>query len=109
MAEDAKTGWGLVGVRGRSMLPTFGGWRRIAVVRYGAEPRIGDVVVVDRPDRPGFKLIKRLTDRDAAGWWVESDNRTTNDTQADSWQFGHVQTEQIIAVVRWPRVSRPRA
>lgn len=109
MAKGVRTGWGLVVVRGQSMLPTLGGWRRLALVQYGSEPRIGDVVVVDRPDRPGFRVIKRLTDQDDRGWWVESDNRTSDRTQADSWQFGHVQPVQILGVVRWPRLSRPRA
>ena len=98
--------WGLDLVKGSSMEPTIRGWRRLVLVRYGAEPLIGDVVIVDRPDRPGFRVIKRLTDRDDRGWWVESDNRETAIVQADSWQFGHVADEQILGVVRWPRISR---
>lgn len=109
MSTGARNRWGLVLVRGRSMLPTFGGLRRIAVVRYGEVPRIGDVAVVDRPDRAGFRVIKRVTDRDQRGWWVESDNREEPHVQADSWQFGHVADRQILGVVRWPRVSRPHA
>jgi len=101
--------WGLDLVRGSSMLPTIRGWRRVLVVRYGAKPRIGDVVIVDRPDRPGFHVVKRLTDHDSRGWWVESDNRDAGAIQADSWQFGHVIDAQILGVVRWPRISRPRA
>ena len=105
MRRGTRHGWGLVLVRGRSMLPTFGGRRRFALVRYGQTPQVGDIAVVDRPDRPGFRVIKRITDHDAAGWWVESDNRETTAVQADSWQFGHVQDEQILGIVRWPRVS----
>jgi len=109
MAEGARNRWALVLVRGRSMLPRLGGIRRIAVVEYGATPRIGDVVVVDRPDRPGFRIIKRITDHDERGWWVESDNRAETRVQADSWQFGHVSDAQILGIVRWPRISRARA
>ena len=107
MFGDGVPRWGLDLVRGTSMLPTIRGWRRLVLVRYGAEPRLGDVVIVDRPDRPGFHVIKRLTDRDARGWWVESDNRAATSVQADSWQFGHVADGQILGVVRWPRLSRP--
>lgn len=109
MAVGAKNRWGLVLVRGQSMLPTFGGVRRIALVQYGALPVIGDVAVIDRPDRPGLRVIKRVTDRDQRGWWVESDRHSDAQVNADSWQFGHVADEQVLGVVRWPRVSRPRA
>ena len=98
--------WGLDLVRGQSMQPTIRGWRRIVIVRYGAAPQVGDVVVVDRPDRPGFKVIKRLTAHDSRGWWVESDAHEDGTVLADSWQFGHVSDEQILGVVRWPRLSR---
>jgi phage repressor protein C with HTH and peptisase S24 domain len=98
--------WGLVLVRGASMAPTFRGVRRLALVRFGATPRIGDVVVADRPDRPGQHVIKRVTDCDDRGWWVESDAQGGGLVRADSWLFGPLRDGQVLGVVRWPRATR---
>src|SRR6478735_1493502 len=43
------SGWGLVVVRGRSMRPTLLDGDRL-LVRHGATPRVGDLVVVRLPD-----------------------------------------------------------
>lgn len=88
------------------MAPTFAGPRRLALVEFGREPRIGDVVVAERPDRAGQRVIKRITDRDARGWWLESDADAERTLYSDSWLFGAVNDAQVLGVVRWPRVSR---
>lgn len=88
------------------MLPTFAGLRRIALVSLGREPRIGDVVVAERPDRPGQRIIKRVTDRGERGWWLESDAGTADAVRADSWLFGPVSDDAVRGVVVWPRVRR---
>ncbi|TAK70819.1 MAG: nickel-type superoxide dismutase maturation protease [Actinomycetota bacterium] len=49
--------------------------------------RPGDVVVVDRPDRPGLIIVKRLIRRESGGWWVLGDNPGSSD---DSRIFGAV-------------------
>lgn len=100
--------WGLSFVKGDSMRPTIGGLRRLLLVHYGATPQVGDVVIVDRPDRPGFRVVKRVTGCDEQGWWVESDNHADERSNADSWLFGPVTDAQLLGVVRWPRLSRPR-
>lgn len=101
--------WGLSLVKGDSMRPTIRGWRRLLLVHYGATPKVGDIVIVDRPDRPGFHVVKRVTDLDERGWWVESDGHADAETKADSWLFGPVRDAQVLGVARWPRLSRPRA
>ena len=106
MANRRRAHLGLVLVRGRSMTPTFAGWRRLALVDFGRAPRIGDVVVAARPDRPAQRVIKRITDHDARGWWLESDANEERTMFSDSWVFGAVADEQVLGVVRWPRVSR---
>ena len=98
--------WGIVLVRGKSMAPTFDGLRRLALVRFGMEPLIGDVVVAERPDRPGQRVIKRVTDHDQLGWWLESDALGGSQVRSDSWLFGAVSDAQLLGVVRWPRVRR---
>ncbi len=95
--------WGLVVVRNRSMEPTLYDGDRL-VVRHGATPRPGDVVVVRLPHR-GLS-VKRATMRrplgDGHGWWVERDNPAEG---VDSWQVGAVPDGDVVAVVRarlWP-------
>ena len=89
------------------MAPTFAGLRRFPVVAFGREPSVGDVVVARRPDRPGLRVVKRVTDRDARGWWLESDALDTGGVFSDSWLFGPVADELILGVVVWPDVRRP--
>ena len=105
--------WGIVFVRGRSMEPTFAGFRRFPIVAWGRAPRIGDVVIAERPDRPGMRVVKRATGHDAAGWWLESDAHEkaprggAGIVFSDSWLFGPVPDAAILGVVVWPDV-RPR-
>ena len=91
--------WGLAVVRGRSMQPTMYDGDRL-LVRHGATPRAGDVVVVRLPD--GVVAVKRATMRRDGGWWVERDNPAEG---IDSWQVGTIAEPDVLAVVRarlWP-------
>jgi phage repressor protein C with HTH and peptisase S24 domain len=91
--------WGLAVVRGRSMRPTLRDGDRL-LVRHGAAPRAGDLVVVRLPD--GVVAVKRATMRRDGGWWVERDNP---DEGVDSWQVGAIPEADVLAVVRlrlWP-------
>jgi signal peptidase I len=108
----ALASWGFVVVRGRSMRPTLRDGDRL-LVRHGAPPRAGDLVVVRLPD--GVLAVKRATLRRDGGWWVERDNPVEG---VDSWQVGAIPDGDVLAVVRsrvWPllgpalrRPSRPR-
>jgi phage repressor protein C with HTH and peptisase S24 domain len=91
---------GMAVVRGRSMLPTLREGDRL-LVRYGASPRPGSLVVVRLPDRP--LSVKRATHREADGWWVERDNPAEG---VDSWLVGAIPEGDVVAVVLarlWPR------
>ena len=91
--------WGLAVVRGRSMQPTMYDGDRL-LVRHGAAPRPGDVVVVRLPD--GVVAVKRATMRRGGGWWVERDNPAEG---VDSWSVGAIPPGDVLAVVRrrvWP-------
>jgi nickel-type superoxide dismutase maturation protease len=97
-----RRGYGRVAVSGDSMRPglSHGDW---LIVRWGAAPRPGDVVVAERPDRPGLLLVKRATRWGADGWWLEGDNPAASH---DSWLFGPVPADAVagVAVARyWPR------
>jgi signal peptidase I len=86
-------------VRGRSMQPTLYDGDRL-LVRHGATPRVGDLVVVRLPG--GVLAVKRATVREPGGWWVERDNP---DEGVDSWSVGAIRDEDVVAVARarlWP-------
>jgi nickel-type superoxide dismutase maturation protease len=94
-------------VRGRSMEPTLHDGDRL-LVRHGAIPSIGSVVVVRLPD--GVFAIKRVARRDAGGWWVLRDNPVVG---VDSRQVGAIPDGDVVAVVvlrvGWPPYVGHRA
>ncbi len=103
---------GLVEVRGRSMVPTLEPGDLALVVRV-RRPRRGWVVVLERPDRPGLEVVKRVIagpgdlapDGGALGpdeWWIEGDAPTAS---TDSRRIGPVATGAIrgrAVAVCWP-------
>ena len=91
---------GLAVVRGRSMAPTLREGDRL-LVRHGARPRPGGLVVVRLPD--GVMAVKRATRREPGGWWVERDNPAEG---VDSWSVGAIPDHDVLARVIarvWPR------
>lgn len=92
-------GWSVVRVEGLSMIPTLAPDER-ALVHWGAEVGLGDVVVAQHMDQPELLLVKRLVRSAGTGWWLEGDNLGASD---DSRAFGAVETEAVIGkvVARW--------
>jgi signal peptidase I len=81
------------------MRPTLHDGDRL-LVRHGARPRPGGLVVVRLPD--GVVAVKRATRREPGGWWVERDNPEEG---VDSWRVGVIPDVDVLAVVRarlWP-------
>ena len=94
---------GLAVVRGRSMAPTLREGDRL-LVRHGARPRPGRLVVVRLPD--GVVAVKRATRREPGGWWVERDNPAEG---VDSWSVGAIPDADVVARVLgrvWPHPRR---
>jgi signal peptidase I len=85
------------------MQPTLHPGDRV-LLRYGATPDPGDLVVVRLPERP--LAVKRATRREGSGWWVERDNPEEG---VDSWTVGAVADADVVAVVVtriWPPMRR---
>ena len=90
----------MAAVAGDSMEPRLrsGDW----VVLSGAPrrgPRLGQVVVVEHPRRPGFELVKRVSalSRERGLVWVAGDNQSSS---TDSDDFGPVGLDAVRGVVR---------
>jgi SOS-response transcriptional repressor LexA len=87
------------------MLPTLREGDRL-LVRYGAAPRQGRLVVVRFAD--GVVAVKRACRREPGGWWVERDNPAVG---VDSRTVGVIADDDVLATVvarawPWRRVSR---
>ncbi|TYB46833.1 S24 family peptidase [Actinomadura chibensis] len=92
-----------VEVTGESMLPGLcpGDW---LIVRAGARPVPGDLVVALHPERGQPLIVKRATHRSRDGWWLESDNQAAPGRR-DSWDFGAVPDALVLGPVvarYWP-------
>ncbi|CAB4669982.1 unannotated protein [freshwater metagenome] len=86
---------GTVAVAGDSMAPTYnnGDW---LVVRWGGTFAVGQILVIEREDRPGFYLIKRLKVIENGRYWVEGDNKLSS---TDSRQWGTISHNEILGRV----------
>lgn len=97
------------------MVPTLvpGDWA-LAVER--PRYRLGDVVVVEHPGRPGYEIVKRIVgvpggrvgERLLAAdeFWIEGDRA---DASTDSRHFGPVRREHLrakVLLVYWPTERR---
>jgi nickel-type superoxide dismutase maturation protease len=96
----------MAAVSGDSMEPTLksGDWVLVSRPPRRA-PRLGQVVVVEHPRRPGFELVKRVSalSRERRLIWVAGDNQGVS---TDSDEFGPLGLDAVRGVVR-ARV-RPR-
>ena len=97
------------------MLPTLepGDWA-VAIVK---PLRVGDVVVVEHPERPGLELVKRVTavpgdvvpgfgTMTTDAYWVEGDAGASS---SDSRAFGPVRGADVrgtVVYVWWPARRR---
>ena len=106
-----------VAIEGGSMAPTLApGDNAIATpIRH---PEVGDVVVVEHPDRPGYEMVKRITGApgqrvgertlEPDEWWVEGD---FPEASTDSRTFGPVRRDALqakVVLIYWPRDRRRR-
>ncbi len=108
-------------VEGRSMLPTYapGDWLMARWGHYGlhdasswlswlswsSRAKVGDVVVIERPEQPGVRYVKRISEIK-----IESDQiflLSDNPEGTDSRQWGWLPVTSIVAKITG-RVKRAR-
>ena len=93
------------------MAPAYrdGDWLLVSWFPAGLTASVGDrilgkVVVVEREERPGIFLVKRLQKSHGGIYWVQGDN----DESTDSRIWGWIPGNEIIGIVRfrykWSRV-----
>jgi len=103
MGKFGSLAWHTVAVAGDSMSPTLreGDW---LVVSWAAEPTVPKlkalkVYVIERADRPGIFVIKRLMEigngENAGEVWVEGDNEASTDSR----QWGWIPETELRALV----------
>ena len=92
------------------MSPTYkdGDWLLVSWFPAGLTSALGDrilgkVVVVEREERPGIFLIKRLQKSHGGIYWVQGDN----DESTDSRIWGWIPGNEIVGVVRM-RIKKNR-
>ena len=104
-------GFGTVKVAGNSMLPRYqdGDW---LVVRWHAQSevlptsiKLGAVVVIERDERPGIYLIKRLQKAHGSSYWVEGDSAESTDSR--SW--GAISQSEVVGrlLFRYRKAAKP--
>ena len=103
--------FGTVKVSGSSMAPSYkdGDWLLVSWFPAGLAPSVGDrflgkVVVVEREERPGIFLIKRVQKFHAGNYWVQGDNVESTDSRSWGWIPAH----EVVGVVLL-RYKRSRA
>ena len=92
------------------MSPTYkdGDWLLVSWFPAGLTSALGDrilgkVVVVEREERPGIFLVKRLQKSHGGIYWVQGDN----DESTDSRTWGWIPGNEIVGVVRM-RIKKNR-
>lgn len=68
------------------------------LVRLGARPTVGSLVVLRPPNRSELLVVKRVIRAVEEGWWVEGDNASGSD---DSRLFGSVNRAAVLGRVLW--------
>ena len=112
MGKFGSFAWRTVAIAGDSMSPTLleGDW---LVVSWAAElPKLKalKVYVIERADRPGVFVIKRLMEigsgENAGKVWVEGDNKASTDSR----QWGWISESELRARVlfRYKKAKRSR-
>jgi len=80
--------FGTVRVEGASMTPTYndGDWLFVVWMQEAPfQAPLGSVAVIEREERPGIFLVKRVQKFHAGNYWVEGDNSQSTDSRTWGW------------------------
>ena len=86
-------------VKGPSMVPALRD-DDVVLVRWGAVPRPGQVVLVKWASRPGQLSVKRASHEVDGGWHVVGDNPYAS---TDSEHLGPAEVLGVVKARLWPR------
>ena len=85
-------GFSTVGVSGNSMSPAYSQGDFLLIRSFSGQPHnlsIGQVYLIQDPNREGVKLLKRLKETQIENgvirYWVEGDNKESNDSRSWGW------------------------
>jgi signal peptidase I len=95
--------FGTVKVSGSSMLPAYrdGDWLFVSWIEGAAglsavgKSIMGKVVVIEREEKPGIFLVKRVQKFHSGKYWVEGDANESTDSRSWGW----ITAEEIVGVV----------
>jgi signal peptidase I len=95
--------FGTVKVSGGSMLPAYrdGDWLFVSWIDGAAaleavgKSILGKVVVIEREEKPGIFLVKRVQKFHSVKYWVEGDANESTDSRSWGW----ITPEEIVGVV----------
>ena len=95
--------FGTVKVVGGSMLPAYrdGDWLWVKWIASApgnqsvGNSLVSKVVVVEREERPGIFLIKRVQKFHAGNYWVQGDNKESTDSRSWGW----IRADEVVGVV----------
>jgi hypothetical protein len=95
--------FGTVRVAGGSMLPAYrdGDWLFVSWLDLApgleavGNSLVSKVVVVEREERPGIFLVKRVQKFHAGNYWVQGDNEESTDSRSWGW----IPANEVVGVV----------
>ncbi|MSV39175.1 MAG: hypothetical protein F2893_01785 [Actinobacteria bacterium] len=90
--------FGTVKVSGDSMAPTYNDGDWLCVLWMPEPPTrapLGSIAVIEREERPGIFLIKRIQKAHAGNYWVEGDNSDSTDSR----NWGWITPQEIVGRV----------
>lgn len=81
------------------MAPTFNNGDYLLVLWLPEPPlqaSLGSIAVIEREERPGIFLIKRIQKAHAGNYWVEGDNEESSDSRTWGWISPHEVVGRVL-------------
>ena len=84
------------------MTPTFNNGDYLLVLWLPEPPlraSLGSIAVIEREERPGIFLIKRIQKTHAGNYWVEGDNEESTDSRTWGWISPHEVVGRVLFLI----------